>query len=688
MNDLGFDIDDILSSSGTGLLTYQDEVRDELAEFDNIIRDYDLSAMQMKLATYVEERFFEARNARRAEGVDEEMDKSARAYNDTYNPEDAAMVAATSDIYAPMTKTKCRGLQNWIMDILANAEDKPWTMTASPEPDVPGWMQEEIVQRLEAEVLANGVTGDLAHMAKQMKELAKKHSAELANEATERMEQRVYDQLLQSGWRDQFRQFIDDLSYMPSAVMFGPSVEMRRKLRYNGDKAEEIYVPVHVLRRVNPPDFYPAPGSSDTQTAPYLCEVRVMTSSQLMDATNLFGVDQSAVRKLLQKNPNGHTIADRQSADRPAGVTNTSGPARVYETIVYYGAVDGRVLMEHGILDVDPQGHEEMEVWVCDGLVLRALRNPYPLQRRPYHSSSFLKRSGKFWGTSLPSVLGNLQRIVNGAVRNLVRDMSFSSGPIGEYDIERMVSEDRVDEFSPYRLFAVKPDYTQGGASAIRFQRLPSNAQQFVYVYDRYMKEADDVSGIPAYVIGNPNVAGAGRTLGGLSLLMGNAAKGVKRVIADLDKDMIEPIVTMFYELNLIYSPDDSIKADAVVVARGASGLLQRELSQSRAAEVLPMLTQGAQMGLVEPAAISTVMRDILKSLGYPEDLVIDPDRERLLEMLGQMAGSGGGSGPLTDGRASSSPGMSQPMLPPPSPGVALDGRSMPPPDPSAAERI
>lgn len=692
MNDTGFNIEDYLpsdvaSAAGAGITTFATGTDSVLADVDQILKEYEMSHFAQKLASYVEDRFYEARRARQADGVDTDIDKAVNAYLSKYNPEDAEMVAQTADVYAPITNTKCRGLQNWIMDILANAEDKPWTLTPSPEPELPDWMQQEIIKRLEAEIMANGVPGDIAEQIRAYKDLAKKHATTIAATKTKNMEDRIYDQMLKSDWRDQFRQFVDDLSYMPTAVMHGPTVEMRREMRWANGRAVEEDVPTYVLRRVNPPDFYPAPGATSTQDAAYLCEVRSFTAEQLLGSMALFGVDQSAIRKLLAMNPEGYTLSENRPGEpRPPGVSSTTGPARVYETIQFVGAVDGSVLLAHGMTDVDPQGVEEMDVWVCNGIVLRALRNPYPLKKRPYHAASFLRRAGRFWGRSLPSLVETVQRMANAATRGLARDMAYSSGPIGEYDVERLVGETKIEQFDPYRLYAVKPDYTSGGANAIRFQRIASNAPSLMNIYDRYVKEADDVSGIPAYVIGNPNVAGAGRTLGGLSLLMGNAAKGVKRVIADIDKDVIEPIVTLFYQLNLLYSPDDTIKADANVVARGASGLLQRELSQSRATEVLPLLTQGLQLGLVEPMAIAKVMRDILISLGYDPDLVADPDRQVQIMALMQQAGTPGMQ--RTTAPAAPNSGLSQPVLPPASPPVQLDGRSSAPPDPSAAERV
>lgn len=681
-----FDIQDYLTPAamgpnGAGIQRHKHETRSILAEVDHLIKQYEMTAIAHSLATYVEDRFQEARQHRANSGVDRAIERATNAYNFRYNPEDMEMVAETSDVYAPLTNTKCRGLRDWIVDILANAEDKPWTLDPTPEPELPPWMEEEIVKRLEMEIMQNGIPEDLVLQVQMMKELAAKHASAIAGEKTSNMERRIHDQMLKSSWRQAFADFVDDLSYMPAAVINGPTVEAKKKLEWRGGQATEVVVPTYTFRRVDPRNFYPAPGSADVASAPYVCEVRTYTAAQLLDNVGLFGVDEQAVKKLLTQNPDGYSLAFGPGTySVPMG---TRGPARLYETIQYVGEVDGRILLEHGIEDAPAHGSASMDLWVCNGMVLRALRNPYPLERKAYHTATFMPNPGSIWGTTLPELIETPQRMANAAIRGLARDIAFTSGPIGEYDIERLVEKDSIDQISPYHLFAVKPDYTSGGAAAIRFQKLASSSPQLTATYERFMKDADDVSGIPAYVIGNPNVAGAGRTLGGLSLLMGNAAKGVKRVIAGIDKGVIEPAVTMLYELNLVYGDDDSIKSDASVVARGATGLLQRELTQARATEVLPLLTNGMQMGLVKPEAIATVMRQILELLGYDADLVEDPLRQ--MQIMQAIQGGMEGQGMPTPAAAPNS-GSSAPVLPPAAPAATLDGRSALPPDPGALQ--
>ena len=80
---------------------------------------------------------------------------------------------------------------------------------------------------------------------------------------------------------------------------------------------------------------------------------------------------------------------------------------------------------------------------------------------------------------------------------------------------------------------------------------------------------------MPNYVYGSSNVAGAGRTASGLSMLMENAAKGIKQAILSLDKatsDMLQ----RFYDHLMIYDDDHSIKGDMQIVASGIVGKIGR----------------------------------------------------------------------------------------------------------------
>lgn len=668
-----------------------DGVFTKAMDVDAFLREIQQTTFADDLAAYVQRAFRMAHQHRCATGIQDEMLRSVRAYKSMYDPEDMDLLENPNEIYMSVTNLKCRALQSWLLDIIAQAEDKPWTLEPTPVPELPTRLEDIVINRLTLEFERGGFDEDVRDIAADAKSIALEHANDIAKEAVEGMEMLISDQLQEGGWRSAFADFVVDLSIFPSAILKGPTMGFEEGLHWrNGRPVTDKEVRLHT-GRVNPFDVFPAPNATTTQNGTFICHVDRATQCDLFDMIGLHGFDEVAIRQIISAYPDGATswlplyqsmIDCVQKTDHDA-----NSPDQEYHVLVYYGKVPGALMHEHGITDVDIHSMVECEIRVCAGRVIRAITNPYPLGRRPLHSAEVQSEPGSFWGRSLPSLLRDVQRVANASARALVKNMGFSSGPITEYDADRLVHEDDINELTPYRMFAVKTDPFGSNTPAFRFSKIDNISTRLLEVYEKFRREADDVSGIPAYALGNPQTSGAGRTLGGLSLLMGNAAKGVKRILSNVDKGVIEPIVEMHYHLNLIYSDDETVKADAGVITRGAAGLLQRELSQARAVEVLQLLTPYAANGLVPPEAVIIVLRDVVKSLGYNADeLVADPQAAQRLALAAAQVQAGGGGGlpnPFPDGV----PEQIQPTTEG-TPLPQLDGRSSVPADPADLEAI
>lgn len=662
-----------------------------LTEADNALREITPMPFEDELARYIGERFEEARRVRASSGVDQEMVEAAYAYMGKYRPDEMARIEAGTEVYMGITQTKCRALQNWLADIMQNAIDKPFTLRPTPIVDVPPHLEEVAVHRLVQEATQGGLDADqLRDMVEQARALALDRAAASAAKASKRMESKIEDQLLEGGWRDTYDQFVVDISSMPAAVVRGPVVSRKRRVSYANGTAQDVEEDVLTFRRISPFDFFPAPGAATPQEAAYLIERAQMTQSQLVKLKRTVGAQPEIISALLAAQPHGYkpwptASTDDTKKEYEANVlSHSTGPDRTYEVAIYNGELPVHLAMQYGLSpDGDYQDFLEVEVWACGGYILRAIANPYPLGRRPIYVSGFQRRAGSIWFDSLPKVLSNCQRMCNAAARATVKNMAFSAGPIAEVDVSLIPNEENLESVQPYKIYKVTKDPIQGDGAAWRFTQIDSVSPHLLRVYDRFSVEADNISGVPAFVVGNPDVAGAGRTLGGLSMLMGNAAKGIKRVVAFTDNLVIQPVVEMMFALNMLYSSDDTLKADAQVVARGASGLLQKELSQSRAIELLQVLVQPivAQSGFVPPEAIPRLLRDVAAGMGYDPDIIPDPVAGQDIASLLQNAGV------IAPGAA---PAQVGPTNPPTVVGPAgggapipgLDGRSQPPPMP------
>jgi hypothetical protein len=215
----------------------------------------------------------------------------------------------------------------------------------------------------------------------------------------------------------------------------------------------------------------------------------------------------------------------------------------------------------------------------------------------------------------------------------------------------------------------------QGNQPAFRFQIIPSVAQDLMAVYDKFSHEADRISGLNSILLGQVEQASNSRTASGLSMLIANAAKVIKNTIGNIDREIVAPLITGYYNWILVNDDQFHGKVDAQVNAQGAAGALQRELMQSRTMELLTMLTQYVQLGVVPPGTIILLLREILSAAGYNADTMLPSVDATMMQIQNVLAGQGQptpGSQPQVQGSAPKALG-------PPQPGNG-DGRFIPSP--------
>ena len=99
-------------------------------------------------------------------------------------------------------------------------------------------------------------------------------------------------------------------------------------------------------------------------------------------------------------------------------------------------------------------------------------------------------------------------------------------------------------------------------------------------------------------------------------MLYGNALKGVQSGITNVDEDVVGPFATSLYMLNLKYSKKEDIKGDAKVIARGSSGLMEKELKKNDMLEAAQIVASLAQTGRVDQQTIDEAVGRVLESLG------------------------------------------------------------------------
>jgi hypothetical protein len=588
--------------------------------------------------------------------IETKMFKALRQRNGEYDAQIANAIAQQggSAVYMMVTETKCRGAESWLRDILLEEGKIPFKVSPTPKPGINPDQEKMITDKFGQKVLQAMQTGQPQDPSMQddMKDLAEQEVRneimEEAQETSDAMQTLIEDQFAEGGMIEGFNAFISDLVTYPNAFLKGPVVRKQRKMqwvkgadgKYAPDVTEEL---VPTYSRVDPYRLYPEPGVTNINEG-FVFEHHRLSRPELAALKGVPGYDDDAISQVLENmpysstgtwlNPNEQTKATLEHKyniwDRPTATV---------DALEFTGKVPGRKLVEWGMTEEEvPDQDKEYDcnAWLIDRWVIKATMNYDPLGRNPYYTSSFVKRPGALWGTGIPELIDDIQNMCNAAARALVNNMGLASGPMVEINVDRMPADEEITTLTPWRIFQVTNDPMGSGQPAIRFNQPQSNAQELMMVYTHFTKLADDQSGIPAYVYGDMNVGGAGRTASGLSMLMGSAGKGIRQVIMHLDMDVIAPCVKAQYDWNMRYVDDDSVKGDSQVAPKGAIQLATKEQLNVRRVEFLQATANPVDSQIVGIPGRAAILREVAKGLNMPVDDIV-PSKEKLEQMQAEQ---------------------------------------------------
>lgn len=645
--------------ANAGLSVLRVVSNDELVRREKEAIAAELAARQntpvmLGLTAYIRQCWDAAKDAKRP--IETKMLKAMRQRNGEYEPDKLQSIRSQggSEVFMMITEVKCRAAESWLRDILLDTGTPPWDIQPTPIPDLDPNTDAEIEQ-LFGDAIAmmmqeRGVAPTPAEQMTIRELVAQDHRFKLlqmAQDRVERMKNKIADQFSQGGWSEAFNSFITDLVTFPTAFIKGPIVRRQRALGWKQDEygrtvAEPIERLAPEYERVDPFRIYPEPGITRLNEG-YLFEHHPMTRTMLSELIGVPGYDEQAIRAVLEMGSYSSWVTDDvkfQKEEEERKYQTERRPTEIFDVLEFWGKISGAMLVEWGMEETDvPDSAKEYDacVLVVGNYVLKAVLNYDPLGEKPYTATSFIKSPGAFWGKGIPEIIEDLQGVCNAAARALVNNLGIASGPQVEVNIERIPANEDITQIHPWKIWQVNNDPAGSGQPAIKFFQPNDNSTSLMGVYEKFSRLADDHSGIPAYLYGDLDVQGAGRTSSGLSMLMGSAGKGIRQVVMYIDADITKPVVQRQYTYNMRYDEDESIKGDVDIEARGAVNLAQKEQMNVRRLEFLNATANPIDMEIIGLDGRAAVLREVVKGLQMPADQII-PSREKTAIKQQQMA--------------------------------------------------
>lgn len=565
-----------------------------------------------------------------------------RARKGEYSDWEKAQIAqqgGADPVYLRLTGTKSRAAASWIRDILLPVKDRPWELDPTPIPELPDDVKESALRSVLTQIQAMAQQGmvlnqdDQIRFTDMVKDKVLMQLTDVANMAIKNIERKIDDAMVDGQFRKAMEEFIEDFVTYPFAVIKGPYYQPKVYLEWKNGKPTPTTQNVLCWRRVSPFDIFYSPYCSNIQEGDLIERLRY-SSDQLYRLLGQDGFRDDEIRAVLEEHSNlglnDWIWEDFEKERLESNSTYFLADKNTIDGLHFWGYVKGIDLLDWGY---DPKKVDDpLKMYPVDAIligrhVVRCVINDNPMGHRPYHSACWDAVPGSLVGIGLPEQMADHQKIVNATARSLVTNLSISSGPQAVILTDMLATGEDITNIHPFKIWQMKSSITGNSGKPVEFFQPDSNAQELLTVLSQFENKADDVTNVPRYSYGNEKVGGAGSTATGLSMLMNSAAKGIRRAIANIDLNIMQPTIYQTFVEIMLKDPDPTIRGDVKVIARGSAAVLIKEQMLENQKEFLQITTNEMDIGIIGKKGRARLLASIANNLNI-DPLVLPTDQE------------------------------------------------------------
>lgn len=645
-------------------------------EVEVVDRGVRTTPREMTLARFVYETFLENERFAVERGFHETMRDAWRVCRCEYTEDEKRKLAAIgvpSDLFEPVTEVRRNAALAQLKEIFSSSGQFPAKLSATSNPDVPGYVTARAFQKIVDEMAAfmQQVGPEISQAAaarfgfERMDELLRAER-EHASVEIQRLERFVRDDFEEGDFMDAFAQGVEYLTLYGTALWEGPVPCIRWKNEYSdgeGRRIRRVAKPSVAFRAVNPLDVYPAPDQAGVEDGPLCIRVRVPSSELWLNAKEAKGREDAeagvwfsdTINDLLAKYPTGGVRlswrdGEEKNREMRGGSSWTADSSCMMECISYYGQVRGSLLVHMGVTKahdgkrISGEDFYEVNALVVDDYCVYC-RIINPCLGRPVTKATFYEAADSFFGESIAHRLAGHQRILNGCLTALAVNVNMTAAPmVWVSDVSRLLDKSpNALKLAAGKVFAFKNPTSgvlQSSGLPMGVLRVDSRISDILAVMNMSIKRTDDVSGIPSYTYGQNVTGGAGRTYSGLAMLTEAANRVMKMVIDCLDRNVIRRIVKMDAYRLMLYDGRVKYTGDVEVNPTGAMGLVLKQQEMQKVLQLMQMVAGNQVLvQFVGARGLMELFRQVLETYDVRNIDRIIPSKEDLdLREFVQMA--------------------------------------------------
>lgn len=559
-----------------------------------------------------------------------------------------------SRAFVKLTRHKTNGWSARLFDLLFPTDEKNWGIQPTPLPTLARQAKEALEAIQESVSDANIANSQGNEQASAMlieqanaftqKVRQTKREMEEAKKRCKGMETAIEDQLVEARYAAQCRDVIEDACKIGTGILKGPLTSQKLRREWRADKAlgghwslATLPDPMPDFRRVDPWHFFPDPAARCLADAEYTFERHLPSAKDLRRMALKFGFSRAAVARLLkegapQSPENIEHIAMLRAMDG-----DSTAIAERYVMWEYHGALDCEdvaiLLNAAGETEAAREYEEEKDpfeeyrviLYFCNNELLK-ISADYPLDSGDtlYSVFNFEKSETSIWGYGVPNIMADSQRAINGAWRMMIDNGGLSVGPQVIVDKSAVTPQDGQWKLSPLKIWLRSSTAVPSKVPPFEAIPIPNNQQQLGGIIELGKLFIDEETSMPTIAQGEQGAAS--QTLGGMSILFNSANVVFRRVVKSWDDDLTTPTLRRAYDWNMQFNPDETIKGDMQVDARGTSVLLVREIQSQNLLNVVTNWSVHQVLGgwvKIRPA-----MEKALQTMMVPADDILFTQEE------------------------------------------------------------
>lgn len=564
-----------------------------------------------------------------------------------------------SRLFINLTRVKTEAMAARLMDLLFPTDDKNWGIQPTPVPrlaDDAKRAQKAAMQLADqaktlkenqekAQIGQNsGEQGQVQYAeikrleqvatAAETRAQALKEQLDEARKRSQPMERTIDDQLKESQYTACQRDLIEQACKIGTGVCKGP---------LTGEKIRKGWKPVQVanpdgtfsqthelqfseqdqpaMRWVDLWSYFPSMDAKKPEDSDGDFERHLYNKKQMRALGRRKGFRSDVINSLLESDPEtpapNYVSQLRNIAPDSAPIGN-----KFYVVWEYTGVLEHEDAVNLATHLNDDEMLEELAnkqnlaeiavcVWFCNGRVLKFDPHPYDSGESIYSVFSLIEDETSIFGYGIPAIMRDPQKALAAAWRTMMDNAGLASGPQVVYRsdlIEPVNGKEKLEPRKLWRWTGKSRAPTNGAERPFETFDIPINQAEMERIIHLAIEFIDLITGMPPVVQGEPG-SQAQQTYQGTALIMNAANVTVRRLVKNYDDGVTVPTIRRFYDWNMQHHPDEGIKGDFGVDARGSSVLLVREMQ----AQNLFMIAM--QLGAHPIYGPMLKHRDVLKRL-------------------------------------------------------------------------